>query len=417
MKTFKKILVTGLVIFALVFVVAYIVIVFQGKAIVTGQLETLLRRKVSINYAGLILPLDLEIKNLDIPGFAKVGRILISPSIPGLLSGKIVLNNLKLINPQLAYEKTQDKGNNRNRAEGVSADVNTMSVASNPQLKSNLIKSNLQPKSDSKKNQYLRLIIKRLNIKDGRIDFIDHTLPGEGIKITLKDINFNLTNLYIYPRSAITHFELTGRIPWLQGQEEGKIEAKGWVNLFKKDMQATVKITDIDGVYLYPYYSTWVDLEKTRIESAKLNLTSNIKSVDNNLAAECHLELTDILFKQRQEEEGIGNAEKIAEAVLGIFKALNQGTVIVNFTIKTKMTSPEFNFGYIKTAFEERLREGMKYSRMRNGDIIKFPVKVAGGTVKGATDLSRAFIDGTFSIAKGLKEALQYAFKKENRNW
>ena len=412
MKPAIKILRAIILIFALVFVVAYIFIVFQGKAIITGQLETLLGRKVSINYAGLILPLDLEIKNLDIPGLAKVDYALISPSIPGLLSGKIVLNGLKLINPQLAYEKTQNKGNNRDSAEGVSANVNTIAVASNPQLK-----SNLQPKSDPKKNQYLRLIIKHLNIKDGRIDFVDRTLPGEGIKITLKDINFHLTNLYIYPRSAITHFELTGRIPWLQGQEEGKIEAKGWVNLFKKDMQATVKVADIDGVYLYPYYSTWVDLEKTRIQSAKLNLTSNIKSVDNNLAAECHLELTDIVFKQRQEEEGIGKAEKIAEAVLGIFKALNQGKVIVNFTIKTKMTSPEFNFGYIKTAFEERLREGMKYSQIRNGDILKFPVKVAGGTVKGASDLSRALIDGTFSIAKGLKEALQYAFKKENRNW
>lgn len=412
MKTFKKILVTGLIIFALVFAVAYIFIVFHGKAIIAGQLETLLRRKVSINYAGLILPLNLEIKNLDILGLAKVDYALISPSIPGLLSGNIVLNDLKLINPQLVYEKTQDKDNNRDRVEGVSANVNTIAVASNPELK-----SNLQPKSESKKNQYLRLIIKRLNIKDGRIDFVDHTLPGEGIKITLKDINFHLTNLYIYPRSAITHFELTGRIPWLQGQEEGKIEAKGWVNLFKKDMQATVKVADIDGVYLYPYYSTWVDLEKTRIESAKLNLTSNIKSVDNNLAAECHLELTDIVFKQRQEEEGTGKAEKIAEAVLGIFKALNQGKVIVNFTIKTKMTSPEFNFGYIKTAFEERLREGMKYSQITKGDIIQFPVKVAGGTVKGATDLSRALIDGTFSIAKGLKDAFTYAFKKENRNW
>jgi len=153
-------------------------------------------------------------------------------------------------------------------------------------------------------------------------------------------------------------------------------------------------------------------LEKTRIESAKLNLTSNIKSVDNNLAAECHLELTDIVFKQRQEEE-MSKADKIAQVVLGIFKALNQGKVIVNFTIKTRMTNPEFNFGYIKTAFEDKLREGRKYSQIHNGDIIKFPVKVVGGTVKGATDLSRALIDGTFSLAKVLKETLQYAFKKE----
>ncbi len=406
-KQLIKILGIVIVIFVIVFAATFVFLLLQGKAIIARQIENLTHRKVTIDYVGLTLPFNLEMKNLEIPGLAKIDYTSISPSIPGLLSGKIVLNDLKLINPQLVYEKTQEKTQDKAKVEGVPANVNTLAVASNPALK-----SSLQPKSAPKKNQYLRLIVKHLNIKDGKIDFIDHTLPGEGIKITVKNINFHLTNLYIYPRSAITNFELTGRIPWLQGEEEGKIEAKGWVNLFKKDMQATVKIADIDGVYLYPYYSTWVDLEKTRIESAKLNLTSNMKGTDNNLAAVCHLELTDIVFKQRQEEEQ-SKAEKIAEAVLGIFKALNQGKVIVNFTIKTKMTSPEFNFGYIKTAFEDKLREGRKYSQITNGDIIKFPVKVVGGTVKGATDLSRALIDGTFSIAKGLKDAFVVAFKKE----
>ncbi|MDP3731942.1 MAG: DUF748 domain-containing protein [Candidatus Omnitrophota bacterium] len=410
MKELIKILRIVIVIFVIVFAATFVFLLLQGKAILAGQIENLTHRKVTIDYVGLTLPFNLEMKNLEIPGLAKIDYTSISPSIPGLLSGKIVLNDLKLINPRIVYEKTQDKTQDKVNVEGVSANVNTMAVAPNPQLKSGLqLKSNTNLKSGPKKNRYLRLIIKRLNIKGGKIDFIDHTLPGEGIKITLKDINFHLTNLYIYPRSAITNFEFTGSIPWSQGQTEGKIEAKGWANLFKKDMQATVKVADIDGVYLYPYYSTWVDLEKTRIQSAKLNFTSNIKSVDNNLAAECHLELTDIVFKQRK-EEGMDKAEKIAETVLGIFKALSQGKVIVNFTIKTKMTSPEFNFGYIKTAFEDRLMEGMKYSKVNYADILKIPVKSAGRT---AADLSRAFIDGTYSLAKVFKDTLAYAFKKE----
>jgi len=195
----------------------------------------------------------------------------------------------------------------------------------------------------------------------------------------------------------------------LQGQTEGKIEARGWVNLFKKDMQVNVKVTDIDGVYLYPYYSTWVDLKKTRIESAKLNFTSDMKGTDNNLAAVCRLELTDIVFKQRQEEE-MSKADKIAQVVLGIFKALNQEKVIVNFTIKTKMTSPEFNFGYIKAAFEDKLREGMKYSRVNYADILKIPVKSVGRT---ATDLTRAVFNGTFGLVKVFKDTVVYAFEKK----
>ncbi|MBI3991469.1 MAG: DUF748 domain-containing protein [Candidatus Omnitrophica bacterium] len=394
--------------FVIVFGVTFVFLLLRGKAIITGQLEQLTQKKVSINYVGLALPFNLEIKDLDIPGLLKVDYVSIAPSIPGLLSGKIVLNDLKLVNPQVSYEKVS-----ANKKTGDS--LNNV----NPAIAIPIPDSNPIPQAESRPQKkyvpggvrYLRLIIKNLNIKDGKIDFVDLTLPGPGIKITFKDINFHLTNLYIYPKSAITNFELSGRIPWLEGQEEGKIEAKGWVNLFKKDMQATVKIADIDGVYLYPYYATWVDLEKTRIQSAKLSLASKLKSTNNNLAAECHLELTGIVFKQRPEEE-MDKAEKIANAVLDIFKALNQGKVVFNFTIKTRMTNPEFNFGYIKTAFEDRLREGMKYASVDYAELIKVPAKKVGRTAK---DLSKALYNGTFGLVGLFKDTLAYAFKEEEK--
>jgi len=177
-------------------------------------------------------------------------------------------------------------------------------------------------------------------------------------------------------------------------------------------MQATVKIADIDGISLYPYYAKWVDLERARIEKAKLNLVSNIKSVDNNLTAECHLELTDIVFKPRPEEEEQNKAQKIAVAVLDIFKALNKGKIVFNFTIKTKMINPAFSLNNIKDAFEARLAEGRKNNHIA-ADIVRFPGRLVGGTVKSATDLSRALIDGVFSIGNKVKKAVEVAFKKE----
>jgi len=389
MKTLLRILLIVILIFAVISVASYAFLVLQGKAIITRQLESLLHQNVSIGYVGIVFPFNLEMRNLAVPQLAEIDYVSISPSIPGLLSGNIVLNDLTLVNPRLVYEKRTQNNTGRE-------DVSAKSVKS----------------VKSKKNHYLRLIIKCLNIKNGRLDFVDRTLAGEGIKITVKNINFHLTDLYIYPRSAIANFALTGRIPWVQGQAEGRIEAKGWVNLFKKDMQAKVKVDNIDGIYLYPYYSQWVDLEKTPIQSAKLNFSSNIKGRDNNITAECHLELTDIVFKPRPQEE-ITKAEKIAGTVLGIFKALNQGKIAVNFTIKTRMTSPEFNFGYIKTAVEESLNKGRKDNHISSNGIVKFPVKVVGGTVKSAGDLSKGLIDGTFSLFKELKEAVGAAFKRE----
>lgn len=409
MKTIIKILSLAVVIFVCSFIIAYVFFAARGKAIVTKQIESLTQRKVNIDSVNLTLPFTLEIRNLNISGLLEVDDILISPSIIGLLSGNITLNNLKLIRPKLIYEKAQAQAPELSGNATISPADTVITPA--PQLKTTL-KS--ESKSEHKKKHPLRLIFKHLSIKDGTLDFIDHTVSGDGITITIKDIDLNLTNLYVFSRSAITNFAFRGKIPWQEGQYEGKIEAEGWLNLFKKDMQATLKIEDIDGVYLYPYYSQWVDLEKARVEKTKLNLTSNIHSLDNNLTAECHLELTDIEFRPRPADETQDKSEKIAAAVMDVLlKSLNKGKIILNFTIRTKMINPQFSMSDVKDAFEQRLAEGIKNNQISAEDVFNIPSKVVVGTVKGATDISKALIDGTFGLAKELKEAVEYAFRKE----
>jgi hypothetical protein len=253
------------------------------------------------------------------------------------------------------------------------------------------------------------LAFKRINIENGKIDFIDHSVGANGIKITLKDVSFNLTNLYLPAHSVVTNFALKGRIPWQEGKAEGKIDAEGWVNLFKKDMAASLKISDIDGVYLYPYYSQWVDLEKARIEKAKLDFTSNINGLNNNITAECHLELSDIVFKPRPPEEKEEKAEKIATTVIDIFKTLNQGKIVLDFTIRTKMDRPEFGFSSIKMAFENKLAQvpGFKAE-----DVFSLPGKFLQSTVTSVTDLSRAVIDGVYAIGNEIKKGVEGAIEK-----
>ncbi|MFH1199093.1 MAG: DUF748 domain-containing protein, partial [Candidatus Omnitrophota bacterium] len=275
MKLWIKILLIVIVALTLLFSATYIFLAFKGKATIIRQLENLTRKKASIGYFGITPLLNLDIKNLEIKDTLKVDSISITPSILGLLTAKIALDNLRIVKPEFTYEKTLPK-------------APELAAATTPAPA-----ATVKPKEKPP----LRLIIRKINVKNGKIDFIDRTVGEEGIKITVQDINFNLTNLYIFPRSVITNFEFNGRIPWQQGGEEGKIEAEGWLNLFKKDIQATLKIKDIDGIFFYPYYSNWVDLEKARIEKAKLNFTSNIHGLNNDVAADCHLELTDIVFK------------------------------------------------------------------------------------------------------------------------
>lgn len=397
MRLWIKILFTGIIILALLFSAVYLFLLSQGKTLIIRELESLTKKKVSIGYFGLTSPFRLQIKDLNIEGLSKIDSIFISPNILGFLTGTIAFNSIKIIRPELVYERVLPQ----------TLELTGTAAPSSPVMATSL------PTGESKPRRPLRFIFKRLKIKEGKIDFNDRTVGTAGIKLSIKDIDFNLTNLYLFPRSVITNFALRASIPWQQGEEKGRIEVEGWLNLFKKDMQATLKIEDIEGVYLYPYYSQWVDLEKARIQSAKLNFISNMHALNNNLTAECRLELTDIVRRPLSPEESQEKAARITDAVLDIFRAFNQGKIVLDFTIRTKMDRPEFGFGNIKMAFEDKLAQAKTNNGFKVQDILMLPSNIIQGTVKSATDLSKAVISGTFSVGKELKKAVEETFKRE----
>jgi hypothetical protein len=385
----------------------------------------------------------------------------------GLLRGRIAFNEIRVINPKITYERslpavpkksepaitpvlkpqesavssvvsavsniTSLPANITAVTEGVANAVNAVTLADTtnttaastnttvttvpaatvPSAVADPPKSEKPLLSSPQKRWIPPLICKYIVIKDGQLDFIDRGAGPKGLKITVKEIYLELNNLYLVPRSAVANFELRARIPWQEDEEEGRLEAIGWVNLYKKEMQATLKIHDIDGVYLYPYYSTWVDLEKARIQKAKLNFASNIEGINNDITAKCHLELTDIVRTPRSADEPQEKAEKITDVVLDIFRSLNQGKIVLDFTIRTKMDYPEFGFANIKMAFEDKLAMARKGGALHPDEVLKLPGRLLEGTVKSARDLSKAMLDGVFAIGNGIKKTAEDSFKKE----
>ncbi|MDP2044086.1 MAG: DUF748 domain-containing protein, partial [Candidatus Omnitrophota bacterium] len=259
----------------------------------------------------------------------------------------------------------------------------------------------------------LHLVIKSLKIRSGEIYFIDHISDSRSVTVILKNIDFNLRNLYTYPVDVVADFELNGRLPWQSGEPDGKIYLNGWLNSYKKDMLANLKIENIDAIAFYPYYSTWVDLEKARIDKAKLNFSSKIRGKDNDISAQCHLELADIVRKVRPPEEPEQKAERLTDAVLDMFKAMNQGKVILDFTLHTKMDRPEFGFANIKSAFEGKLMQARASSGLRTQDVLLLPGRMLQSGIRSGTDLSRAVVDGVFALGNGLKKVFEDAMNKQ----
>lgn len=383
----------------LLWTIASVLVYKKGRPLLISKLSEITKREVRIKALYLNPVINLEVEGLEIPGFLKVDHIYVSPSILGLCMGKPVLNYLKVIAPQIIFEiKPQEPKQETREAgaqglQGVSGTEQTV-----PQ-------------------KPLYLVIKHLAVKEGKFDFIDQTVGQDGIKITVEDIDFNLDNLFLMPQSVVTNFKLNGKIPWQSGEHAGEINLGGWINLFKKDIQATLQIKDIDGISLYPYYANWVDLEGARIQKAKLQFSSDISGHDNDVVAECKLELTDMVFRPREEGEAEDKAHRIAAAVLDIFRAMGKGNIALNFTVKTKMDRPEFGFDAIHSAFEEKLAIASK-ARGKGGaqEIIELPANLIRGTISETTNITRSLIESTIAAGKSLGSSIVGAIRKEDKN-
>jgi len=375
------------IIFLFISLGGYLFWITNGKDIIVRHLEDICQHKVYVGDFRIVSPFGLELKNIQIQGLGTIDSLYAASNILSFLTANIVLDEVIINKPQITCERFTEK------LEGATT------------LQAQQIK----------RNYSFYLLPRKLKVREGSLDFIDHLKGDKKIKIRIEDIMLNLKNLYVFPRSIVTNFDLKGTVPWQNDGSFGKIIFEGWIDLVKRNMQATLKIKDIDGIYLYPYYAQWVNLEKTNIEKAKLNFTSEIQGLKNNLTAECHLELSDLVFKPRAEGEPQDKSEKLAEAVLDIFKDLNKGKIILDFTIKTKMDNLEFGFGDIKSAVEEKVVKHVQEKRSRIKEAVLFPSYLITGTIKGMADVTVAMIDATVFVGRELKNALLLPFRKEKK--
>ena len=70
----------------------------------TQKLNSTFKKEVSIDYLGLRIPMDLEIKDLRIEGLANIDYVYASVSPFGLLKGKIIINKAEVSKPEIYWE-------------------------------------------------------------------------------------------------------------------------------------------------------------------------------------------------------------------------------------------------------------------------------------------------------------------------
>lgn len=388
----------------IVFLGLHTFVSIKGRELLTKKLRSVFQGEVTIGRVTTRFPLQLIVKDVEVKNWFKVRKAVTSNGTLDILVGNFVINDLRLEGAEFNLEK-------RKRP---SKPVSGNNV---PEQGTKTMPVNLDALVGTSEQFFLpqHIIFKRLIISDGSFTYADYTKEETPVKFAIKNLNVSLENFQwpFFPENVVS-FKITGRVPWENLKEEGNLLLEGWINFYKKDMRANLEAKAIDGIFLYPYYSSWINIDKERLEKATLNFTSNITSLNNDVNAACHLELTQIVFKPRDEQEKEPRAEKVTNIILGIFKAMDQGKVVLNFNLKTKLDSPEFGLGVIQEALNDKVYQFRQKQDSGTVQVIKFPGKIVEGTLASATDLTKSLIKGTLNIGKEFRKAMKISFSKEN---
>ena len=94
---------------------------------------------------------------------------------------------------------------------------------------------------------------------------------------------------------------------------------------------------------------------------------------------------------------------------------MNQGKIILDFTIHTKINRPEIGFGDIKMVFQEKLAKGAESGKIDAKGVFLLPAYLFNGVVKTSGLLAKSIFDQAVTGGSEIMKRASGVFKK-NKN-
>ncbi len=231
------------------------------------------------------------------------------------------------------------------------------------------------------------IVIDKIRVQRGSVDFQDGKYGEPPAKIELKDLIFKVENIRFPPAPLPSPFELKGK---MRGKmKEGEIEAKGWIVLQTMEMETFLKVQGLEVKTFEPYYRKRVSAE---IVSGELYLETKLSIKRRTIDAPGYLELIDFHLK-----EGGTVFWVPAQTLVSLLKKKDH-RIKARFHVRGNMDDPGFN---LQESFLTRTGIAL-------AEALGIPIKTVGETVFGGAG------KGAEGLEEGLK-ALGEIFKKEKK--
>jgi len=306
MKKFK-VIIWILAVFLIIFFVAAILVALYAPKIIEQQIQQNLKLNVRISKVSLSLPFTVTLTKIEVADFASIKGISLSPNLIALLFGKVVIHGLTIVDPVINLVQSQDGKLNL------------------PVLE--------------QKGKPPAVYLTSLNVKNGKIIFTDRKVRSEGLKFIVNKLNIKVAKVSMPITSLATNFNINAELLNYKGDVFGSIDFGGWLDYLERDMDAELKIKNLDIANFAPYYGNFISNKP--ISSAMVNSNSTFKSDHNALEIVTDFNLSKIVYEKTETEE-TQPVFDLVNKTLDIFTDAD-GSLRLQFKIETQMDKPSLS--------------------------------------------------------------------------
>lgn len=364
----------------------------QGKEFVKSYIADAYSAEAQIGQIKLSFPFTVVIKDFSCgdvsfsQAFLKIDRIKFSPFTP--IFKRLQVDDL---NVQVIRQKGEVSINPFWQYRIVQSPNAPLLKKTNPQDRVDLASPVTKPESDQN-GPAVPLIIKEIILKNMTVDYIDYTFVPP-IELSLHEMNIKLKDFNL-PELLMFYFDVSSSLESRGKDMPGVLKAKGWVDWFYKNMDATVGINRFDYLAFdkqYPQGFKAYDLDLTK---AFISLIADLKAENNDL-----LITGEVVF----DEVGFKDVPLNPDKVESLKNAL--------LVLKKKQGSPYFELPSLET----KLDHPQVDMNQVLGHLQKLTLKSVGGVIdrvlKGETDIKNIEDDPAIKAIKDVFRGFEAIMK------
>jgi hypothetical protein len=258
----------------------------------------------------------------------RADRVVIAPSLRGLLSGEVRIGSIAIAKPYLSALRARD---------GTFRVVPTL-LERPPGTGKEVAPAAVPPVS-----------IGKITVEDGVAELFDATVAQPPLKIRLEQLQATVRDVLVPTLADKSAFELTGIVAGVR--RNGRVTATGWAVGATRDSHVAITLRGADLVSLQPYLSAAGEVRVTR-GFMDLDLQSDVRK--NRLRAPGKVTIAQLEFAPAQ-----GAKDTFVGVPRGAVLAFLKGKddkIAVNFLLEGDLGNPRFS---LNEAFATRMASAM----------------------------------------------------------